>query len=201
MVRDTDDKAILHPEHYEPLIYGGIAGDLECLYDPSGRPSNLEVFCLIDLPLSLVVDTVAIPYVLYRNHVNPNVAPTERPMPSVLVADSGKLVELAGIARRDLNWSPHSFGEHPETGARFTIWMLTLDHPTVVKLASQVGKEMLVREVAVSIAGGSNGDAYFGDFSGRRAAITGKLWTAVGRGGNTPLVLEALKFQFDRASP
>jgi len=46
-----------------PRIYSGTVLDSRCIYHPHEKsPNNLEAFCLIDLPISLVLDTVFLPY-------------------------------------------------------------------------------------------------------------------------------------------
>jgi uncharacterized protein YceK len=54
------------PDHPLPRIYSGTLFDFRCLfrsemYDTQG----LGGFCLIDVPFSLVVDTVILPYTIY----------------------------------------------------------------------------------------------------------------------------------------
>ncbi len=44
-----------------PNIYSGLVFDIYCL-----PAENAGFFCLVDLPLSLVVDTVVVPYSAYR---------------------------------------------------------------------------------------------------------------------------------------
>ena len=70
----------------EPAIYGGTQMDLYCLHilpDPKTgeRPketNNMELLCLIDTPLTGVVETVALPYLIYRNQ-NPSPKTENKP--------------------------------------------------------------------------------------------------------------------------
>ena len=66
LLTDEHDVPITHPE--APRVYGGVRLDLECMHitGPSGT-NNMELFCLIDLPFSMVGDTVFLPYVLYQS--------------------------------------------------------------------------------------------------------------------------------------
>lgn len=50
----TDSKTI-------PNVYSGTVFDLYCL-----PAENVAFFCLVDLPMSLAVDTLVLPYSIYR---------------------------------------------------------------------------------------------------------------------------------------
>ncbi len=46
-----------------PRAYSGVILDSRCIHHPHDHsPNNVEVFCLIDLPISFVLDTVLLPY-------------------------------------------------------------------------------------------------------------------------------------------
>ncbi|MDH5732065.1 MAG: YceK/YidQ family lipoprotein [Gammaproteobacteria bacterium] len=49
-----------------PRIYSGTIFDSRCIYHPDkAGANNMELFCLIDLPLSILLDTLILPYTIY----------------------------------------------------------------------------------------------------------------------------------------
>ena len=57
-----DDVIMCHPEQGFSAIYSGTKLDTYCLYIGA---DNAAFFCLLDLPLSLVADTLILPYTIY----------------------------------------------------------------------------------------------------------------------------------------
>jgi uncharacterized protein YceK len=64
----------LNPEYatdyYNPVsprVYSGVVFDYRCFHHPE-QPgtNNLELFCLISMPISLVLDTLFLPYTGYQ---------------------------------------------------------------------------------------------------------------------------------------
>lgn len=55
------------PEHFPviPRMYSGTYFDFSCAFH-SGPPNNIELFCFVDLPMSIALDTVILPYSLYK---------------------------------------------------------------------------------------------------------------------------------------
>jgi uncharacterized protein YceK len=55
------------PDHFPviPRMYSGAYFDFSCAFH-SGPPNNIELFCFIDLPMSMALDTVILPYTLYK---------------------------------------------------------------------------------------------------------------------------------------
>jgi uncharacterized protein YceK len=50
-----------------PRAYSGTVFDSRCIYHPEHKgTNNAELFCLIDLPLSLGMDTIVLPYTGYK---------------------------------------------------------------------------------------------------------------------------------------
>ena len=50
-----------------PSMYSGTVFDFSCFYHPSySGTNNIEAACLLDLPLSLVTDTIMLPYTGYK---------------------------------------------------------------------------------------------------------------------------------------
>ena len=68
-------------DYYNPVsprVYSGVVFDFRCMHHPE-QPgtNNLELFCLISLPVSLVLDTLLLPYTGYQqfkygNYVEPD---------------------------------------------------------------------------------------------------------------------------------
>ena len=61
---DTHDKTL-------PRVYSGVIWDFRCFHHPHIESSNnLELFCLIDLPISFALDTLILPYTGYKQIVD-----------------------------------------------------------------------------------------------------------------------------------
>jgi uncharacterized protein YceK len=73
LLTDEGGRNLISPESEVPLVYGGVRAGLECLHitGPSGT-NNMELFCLIDLPFSMIADTVCLPYTLYQSKAKKN---------------------------------------------------------------------------------------------------------------------------------
>lgn len=71
LTQTIDDEGHLSPSTVEPKLYRGTLFDLECLHfiGEQRGANNVELLCLLDLPFTLVGDTVSVPYVLYRKSV------------------------------------------------------------------------------------------------------------------------------------
>ena len=55
------------PHKTLPRAYSGAVLDFRTFYHPHySEPNNLEFFFFIDLPMSLVLDTIILPYTGYR---------------------------------------------------------------------------------------------------------------------------------------
>ena len=57
-----DDIFVCHAEKGVSTIYSGTQFNAKCLYE---NHDNVAFFCLIDFPLSLISDTVILPYTIY----------------------------------------------------------------------------------------------------------------------------------------
>lgn len=56
-----------------PRAYSGVVLDYRMFYHPQySEPNNVELFFLLDLPLSFVLDTVILPYTGYKQIVDGN---------------------------------------------------------------------------------------------------------------------------------
>jgi uncharacterized protein YceK len=68
LLTDEGGRNVIYSDSEVPLVYGGLRAGLDCLHitGPSGT-NNMELFCLIDLPFSMVADTVCLPYTLYKS--------------------------------------------------------------------------------------------------------------------------------------
>ena len=52
-----------------PRVYSGTVFDSRCMYHPERKgTNNMEFFCLIDLPLSIAMDTIVLPYTAYQQY-------------------------------------------------------------------------------------------------------------------------------------
>ena len=58
----NDDVEMCNTENGISTIYSGTKFNSKCLYEIY---DNLAFFCLIDLPLSIITDTVILPYTIY----------------------------------------------------------------------------------------------------------------------------------------
>ncbi|TKB80974.1 MAG: YceK/YidQ family lipoprotein [Nitrospira sp.] len=72
LMTDESGRNVIHPESKVPLVYGGFRGDLECLHLTSTgqgtRTNNMELFCLVDLPITSIAETVFLPYLIYKSN-------------------------------------------------------------------------------------------------------------------------------------
>jgi uncharacterized protein YceK len=55
------------PDPPLPRVYSGVLFDFNCFLRPEAyETENIEAFCFLDLPLSLVADTVILPLTIYE---------------------------------------------------------------------------------------------------------------------------------------
>lgn len=79
LMTDESGNNLVHQGTKGPLIYGGLQGNLECLHligEPQKSTNNMELFCLIDTPLTGALETVGLPYLIYRDANRPSEQPT-----------------------------------------------------------------------------------------------------------------------------
>lgn len=74
-----NDALMCDPEQGFSTIYSGTKLDAHCLYI---NADNAALFCFLDLPLSLVADTIILPYTIYSEVTDTGYCEEEEPRKS-----------------------------------------------------------------------------------------------------------------------